>query len=100
MLEGLGKGLMFVPVRASCCRLVAMRVADGKKSPADSNRRDRWSLWDGDRVTVKKKKKEKKYYSVLLIPNFLPSKRYLGVSQTHNSQYFAIPVLVEKKSSM
>lgn len=81
----LGKGLMFVPVLASCCRLVAVYAADEKESPADSNRRDRWPVWDGDRVAVEKKK----YSSVLLIPDFLPSKRYLSVSQTHNSQYFA-----------
>lgn len=47
---------MFVPVLASCCRLVAVCAADGKESPADSNRRDRWPVWDGDRVAVKKKK--------------------------------------------
>lgn len=87
---------MFVPVFASCCRLAAVCVTVGKESPADSNRRDRWSMWDGDRVTVKKKM----YYSMLLIPNLLPSKRYFSVSQTHNSQYFAksvIPILEEKR---
>lgn len=46
---------MFVPVLASCCKLVAVCTADGKESPADSNRRDRWPVWDGDRVAVEKK---------------------------------------------
>lgn len=76
---------MFVPVLASCCKLVAVCTADGKESPADSNRRDRWPVWDGDRVAVEKKK----YSSLLLIPDFLPSKRYLSVSPTHSSQYSA-----------
>lgn len=53
---------MFVPVFASCYRLAAVSVADWQESPAGSDRGDRWSVWDGDRETVKKKKKERKIY--------------------------------------
>lgn len=62
LFMSLGKGLMFVPVFASCYRLAAVSVADWQESPAGSDRGDRWSVWDGDRETVKKKKKERKIY--------------------------------------
>jgi hypothetical protein len=29
-----------------------VRVADWQENPADSNRGDRWLVWDGDRETI------------------------------------------------
>lgn len=72
-----------------------MHGADGKESPADSSRRDRWSVWDGDRVTVKKKKKKVLFFvahSQLSTERKIPQ-----VSQTQNFAKSVIPNLEEKR---